>query len=144
MCKRCAVGGEGDGDEEEEKKRKKAKEMGDDANAMGNGCEDKRGPTWFWSVVEGCCVSLEVLLRQGDGPRLRWVSYREVVAAGDLEVQRAGARCCMCLEAAACIWRGEMERDGVRWCCRRWRMKGRKGWVLDGGSACENEGDGRA
>ena len=68
-------------------------------------------------------MSLEVLLRLGDGPRLRWVRCREVVVAGDLEVLRAWGRRCMCLEAAMCVWRREMERDGGR---REWGRRGRE------------------
>ena len=67
MCRRCVVGEEGDGDEEEGKKRKKEKEMGDDVDAMGNGCEERRGPTWFRSLAEGCCVRAGVVACvQGD------------------------------------------------------------------------------
>ncbi|KAJ8620099.1 hypothetical protein MRB53_028628 [Persea americana] len=79
---------------------------------MGNGCEERRGPTWFRSLAEAFCVSLEVLLRLRDGPHLRWVRRREVVAAGDLDVLRAGGAslrvsgvCCMRL----------VEGDGERW-----------------------------
>ena len=70
MCRRFVVGEEGDGDEEEEKKIKKEKAMGDDVDAMGNRCEVWRGPTWFRSLAEVFCMSLEVLLRLGDGLRL--------------------------------------------------------------------------
>ena len=121
-----------------EMKRKRRKEreneMGDDADAMGNGCEGRRGPTWFRSVAEGCCISLEVLLRLGDGPHLRWGRCREMAAAGDLEVLlvgwaslRVSGGCCVRLEEGDGESWGtmvvrEMEDDGSQGMGSKWRF----------------------
>ncbi|KAJ8649267.1 hypothetical protein MRB53_002290 [Persea americana] len=93
--------------------------MGGDADAMGNGCEERRGPTWFRSLAEGCCVRAGVVVAGGAAMGRRATAARlgfRGVAAACVLLLRGG--CCAHLAGGvACVWRREMERDGVQ--CKR-------------------------